>query len=64
MVVCHCFALNDQAIAAAARAGANSVDAIAAGCGAGSDCGGCRPIIEDVLVTARVKDRGEVRSIE
>jgi bacterioferritin-associated ferredoxin len=48
MVVCHCAAINDSAIARLRSEGATVGDIIAA-CGAGGDCGGCIPIIEDLL---------------
>jgi bacterioferritin-associated ferredoxin len=46
MVLCICRAITDREIDAAVRAGASSVDAVAACCGAGSDCGACRDAIE------------------
>lgn len=48
MVVCHCAAVNDIAIARLRREGA-TVDDIVSACGAGGDCGGCVPVIEDLL---------------
>ena len=52
MVVCHCLALNDAAIADVASPNNPTVDAVVAACGAGSKCGGCRPLIEEVLEKA------------
>lgn len=49
MVVCHCLAMNDAAIADIIDAGEHSVDAIVAACGAGGRCGGCRPVIEELV---------------
>jgi bacterioferritin-associated ferredoxin len=49
MVVCHCFAVSDRAVRAAIRAGADSVEALTQRCAAGSDCGGCRPVLEELL---------------
>lgn len=49
MVVCHCEALNDKAIQAVVGAGACTVEDVQRACGAGGDCGGCRPVIEDLL---------------
>ena len=49
MVVCHCRAVNDRAIRAEIGAGALDLDDVAARCGAGSRCGGCRPVIAALL---------------
>lgn len=54
MVVCHCLAVNDRAIHAAIVAGALDPDELAARCGAGGRCGGCRPMIEALLAQAGV----------
>jgi bacterioferritin-associated ferredoxin len=48
MVVCHCAAINDVTIARFRREGATVADVVA-GCGAGGDCGGCIPVLEDLL---------------
>lgn len=63
MVVCHCLALNDATIANVAAMQSQSVDledvvdAVVQACGAGSECGGCRPLIEEILeqVVSRVE---------
>ena len=49
MVICHCLAVNDRAIAELARSAGVGVDDIAAVCGAGGACGGCRESIEQIL---------------
>lgn len=49
MLVCHCRAVNDRQIEAAALCGAGSVREIVAACGAGGVCGGCRPVIREIL---------------
>jgi len=51
MVLCICRAVTEREIDAAVRAGARSVDAVGACCGAGTDCGACREAIE-----ARIED--------
>jgi bacterioferritin-associated ferredoxin len=52
MVICHCKAINDAAIRdLIARAG-TTADDVAELCGAGTDCGACRPTIEDLLESA------------
>ena len=54
MVVCHCQAINDKAIVAEILSGALDVDAVAARCGAASRCGGCRPVVEELLAAHSV----------
>jgi bacterioferritin-associated ferredoxin len=50
VLVCHCRAVNDRQIeAAAALCGATTVREIVSACGAGGVCGGCRPAIEEIL---------------
>jgi len=51
MWVCHCHGVNDDDIGTEIDAGARTVDEVGAGCGAGTGCGGCRPVIEAVLAT-------------
>ena len=41
MIVCHCHAVNDAAVAAAAAAGARTLGQVCRSPGAGSDCGSC-----------------------
>jgi len=49
MVVCHCEAVNDERIRATVRSGAQTLADVAAGCRAGSRCGGCLPVVEELL---------------
>lgn len=63
MVVCHCLALNDAAIAEVAVKECPSVDAVVAACGAGSKCGSCRPLIGEVLERALSAIQPEVASV-
>jgi bacterioferritin-associated ferredoxin len=49
MLVCHCHAVADDAIKAEIAAGALSADELAARCGAGSRCGGCHAVIDELL---------------
>jgi bacterioferritin-associated ferredoxin len=49
VLVCHCRAVNHRQIEAAALCGATSVREIVGACGAGGVCGGCRPVIEEIL---------------
>lgn len=49
MLICHCRAVNDQAIRATIAAGARAPEDVAVSCGAGSRCGGCIPAVLEVL---------------
>ena len=49
MIVCHCKAVADRKIRAAARDGARCPTEVGRACGAGSVCGGCRPTILDLI---------------
>lgn len=55
MVICHCLAVNDRAIAELARHDSVTVDDIVSMCGAGGHCGGCRESIGSVLSSARAE---------
>jgi len=49
MIVCVCHGIPCKKIRAVIREGAESVDAVGAACGAGTDCGACRDAIEDLI---------------
>lgn len=49
MLLCHCKGVTDRTIDCAIACGARSLDDVAAACGAGAHCGGCRPAIDDLL---------------
>jgi bacterioferritin-associated ferredoxin len=49
MIVCHCKAVSDRRVRQAAREGARTCVEVSDACGAGSDCGGCHPTIEQIL---------------
>lgn len=49
MYICHCRGVTDRTIRAAVASGAGSVEQVAARCGAGADCGGCHPALEELL---------------
>jgi bacterioferritin-associated ferredoxin len=49
MVLCICQAVTDREVDATIHSGARSLDEVAAGCGAGTDCGCCREAIEERL---------------
>lgn len=49
MLVCHCRAVTDCAVRLAVEAGASDVETLAAWCGAGARCSGCRGALEALL---------------
>jgi bacterioferritin-associated ferredoxin len=49
MVVCHCKAVSDCEVRRAVRAGASHRAEVTRACGAGAVCGGCHPVIEEIV---------------
>jgi bacterioferritin-associated ferredoxin len=49
VIVCHCKGLSDRDIRAAVRDGARSCRQIGRACEAGRTCGGCRPLIRELI---------------
>jgi bacterioferritin-associated ferredoxin len=49
MVVCHCEAVNDERIRAEVRSGARTLTEVVLGCRAGGMCGGCVPLVAEVV---------------
>ena len=62
MIVCHCKAITDRQIRDAARRGAKTGRDVAIQCQAGTCCGGCSPVIEQLLrASERAAKRPEKR---
>jgi bacterioferritin-associated ferredoxin len=51
MIVCHCRGLSDRAIREVIRRGARSPREVAIACRAGRDCGGCIPIVRELIAS-------------
>ena len=51
MIVCHCKALSDRAIRDVIRRGAHSPREVALACDAGRRCGGCIPVVRELIAT-------------
>jgi bacterioferritin-associated ferredoxin len=51
MIVCHCHALSDRAIRDVIRRGAHSPREVAIACKAGRRCGGCVPVVRELIET-------------
>jgi bacterioferritin-associated ferredoxin len=49
VIVCHCKGISDREIRRAIRNGANSTREIAQACEASRGCGGCRPVLAEIL---------------
>jgi len=49
LIVCHCQGVSDRSIRQAVREGARSVRQAARVCRAGRMCGGCRPVICEII---------------
>jgi bacterioferritin-associated ferredoxin len=60
MMVCHCRAVRDSVIREVIDAGIVEVDEIAAVCGAGSQCGGCRDVLEELVEVATRTRRSRI----
>ncbi len=52
MFVCHCRAVTDGVVRASIEAGACSLAELADRCGAGTGCGGCHRLLEQLLAAA------------
>lgn len=52
MIVCFCRGLSESDLRAIVTAGAWTVDDVSAACGAGTDCGACRFVVEGVVAEA------------
>ena len=53
MFVCSCQAVTDRTIRAAIASGARTIDDVAERCGAGARCGGCWPVLAELLDEVR-----------
>jgi bacterioferritin-associated ferredoxin len=60
MILCHCMGVSDQAVRRAVRNGAGCVRDVARACGAGTGCGGCRPLIQELI---RTEQHATTRSV-
>lgn len=49
MIVCICRGVRCSEIRAAVRAGAETVEAVGEACEAGTDCGSCQFVVQDLI---------------
>jgi bacterioferritin-associated ferredoxin len=59
MIVCLCKGVSDRVVRLAVATGATTVDSVGARCGAGTDCGGCRHAIQDLIEDLRGAGHGD-----
>jgi bacterioferritin-associated ferredoxin len=50
VIVCQCKGVTEAAIRKAVREGAASIEEVGLACKAGTDCGGCRPTIQLIMI--------------
>ena len=53
MIVCLCTGVPDSMVRRMVAGGTETVEALSAACGAGSSCGACYPMLEDLLAEGR-----------
>ncbi|HJO22938.1 MAG: (2Fe-2S)-binding protein [Myxococcota bacterium] len=53
MLVCQCKGVSDRTVREVVRAGARSGREVARACGAGRSCGGCRPLVREIIEDER-----------
>ena len=64
MIVCHCQGVSDRSIRQAVREGACTVRQVARACRAGRMCGGCRPVISEIIAAeVTVSERAPVPAL-
>ena len=49
MLVCHCKAVSDRTIRRVVRSGAATCRQVGRDCQAGRSCGGCQPLIREII---------------
>lgn len=58
MLVCHCRRVCHRKVLEACEAGASSIEEVGRDCGAGTGCGGCHSLIEDLIQLHKRTDAG------
>lgn len=62
MLVCLCRGVCDGKVRAVIHAGAKSCTEVGAACGAGTDCGACRPMIRKMVAEKKAARLGAASS--
>jgi bacterioferritin-associated ferredoxin len=55
-IVCHCYAVRERTIHKAIRRGAVTLEDVQAECGAATRCGGCEPVVREMLAESRTSE--------
>jgi nitrite reductase (NADH) large subunit len=63
MIVCHCKAVTDRAIRLAVRGGARSRHEVAQACSANLCCGGCAPVIDEIIASETACEASQSLSV-
>ena len=61
MIVCHCRVVRDDDVRSEVRLGAESAEMVMARCGAGTDCGGCAPAVEQLVAEEMARGVDELQ---
>jgi bacterioferritin-associated ferredoxin len=62
MIVCSCLAVSAAEVEELVEEGADSVSAVSAACGAGTDCGACRTQLAEIIAVGRLVAHRPCRS--
>jgi bacterioferritin-associated ferredoxin len=62
MIVCSCFAVTSAEVEELVEDGADTVAAVSAACGAGTDCGACRAQLTEIIAVNRLLARRSCRA--
>lgn len=54
MIACSCRAVREQTVRVAVASGARTIEEIGLRCGAGTVCGGCHVLLEEILAEQAV----------
>jgi bacterioferritin-associated ferredoxin len=57
MIVCSCLAVSSAEIEELVEDGIDTVTAVSAACGAGTDCGACRAQVAELIAVTRLLGR-------
>ena len=49
MLVCHCKRVSCRVIRECVQGGAKDTNSVSRACGAGTGCGGCRPLVKELV---------------
>jgi len=63
VILCLCHGVSDHTVTATISGGAHTVDQIQRACGAGSDCGACRDLLEALVERAHERHYGGATAV-